>query len=317
MLEKPVSQLEDVRNVYDSEGSKLLTILETKDEFSNEIVEAIFCKLAKPLHAAYLSNYPNLRYILCPTTGLDHIDLGYCTKNAISVISLKDELDTTTRFTSTCELALWLSIELNRNITSPIESVLKGSWNRDEHISRSLSDVTFGVLGYGRLGKTMTRILQSFYSKIIVFDIDEEKTRNLPEEIRVANSVTDLVRNVDILSIHVDDRIDNVKIIDASVLKEITSGTFILINTARGFILDESAVVDYLRNGIIKGFGADVLAGETSENLNWLQANPIWQLMQLGSHNIVLTPHIGGATFQNIRSAEELVFSKLIERCKK
>ena len=122
--------------------------------------------------------------------------------------------------------------------------------------------------------------------------------------------LNNLLKNSDIVSLHIPLNKSTKNFIDEDQLAIIKKGA-IIINTSRGEIINEDQVLKALKNNSISGYGADVLCGENSK-INWLKSNVLWKY-SLNNKNVLITPHIGGSTFDAMRKAEIFVVNKLIK----
>jgi D-3-phosphoglycerate dehydrogenase len=138
------------------------------------------------------------KYIICPATGLDHIDQNACKAKGIRIISLKGEAEFLKSVRATAELALGLTISLLRNIPGAIQHVKSGGWDRDKFVGHEIYEKKVGILGVGRLGSITAGYFKSMGAIVYGFD-----TKNIESEncIKV-NSIEDLFAVSDILSIH-------------------------------------------------------------------------------------------------------------------
>ena len=291
------------------QNSKLrIETLDSKELDPNS-VSIIFTKLNFRLDELFLERYPNLKSVVTPTTAIDHIDSEYCNKNEIDIISLRDTENILENFSSTSEIAAWLMLSLSRDAMLATADVRSGSWRRNEFIGNTLRGKTVGIVGYGRLGKQFSKICASFGMTIFAFDLLEKSD----DSVIFLKSLKELVGQSDIVSLHVDDRDFNRSMINAELLNHFRSSA-ILINTSRGFIVNENDLVDAVKNNRLKGYGTDVLSGERGDNSHWLKNNVVWKAFQSGDPRFLILPHIGGAVKENIPVAEMAVLKILIER---
>lgn len=272
-------------------------------------VSHIFSKLNFRLDESFLSNYPNLRTVVTPTTGIDHIDSVYCDKRKIQIISLRDTYDVLEKFSSTSEIATWLMLSLIRKTTLAAADVKSGKWNRNNFVGNTLRGKTVGIVGFGRLGRQFSRICASLGMKVTAYDLVEKSD----DSVTFIDSLEELVRQADVVSLHVDDRGENLDLVDAAILSNFRPGA-ILINTSRGFVVNEKDVVDAIQRNVIQAYGADVLSGEHGGDTKWLKESPLWQAYQHDESRILILPHIGGAVRENIPAAEMAVLQTLVER---
>ena len=286
-----------------------INVIDAQPTVSNRnSIDGLFVKLSRRLSSKELKNWPKLRFIVTPTTGTDHLDLEYCQANNIEVVSLKSLPAITSNFSGTSEIALWLLLSLSRRCTWAAQDVKKGNWNRNRFVGTSLRNQTVGILGLGRLGVQMANLCMSLGMKVLYFDIASRYLSGA----KSVDSISELFIQADVISIHVDDRIDNNKLISSEILNK--AQNLMIINTSRGFVIDEHALIDSMVSGKVAGFAADVLVLEQGESQEWLLQSPIWNGMVRDNLNIVLTPHIGGAVLENIQTSELAVLTLLLNQ---
>ena len=282
----------------------------SSNKIRSEVI-AIGTKVSKPVTRDLMQKFPNLRFILTPTTGTDLIDKNFTSAKNISVISLRDDPKLLKSFYSTREIFLWLLLSIMRNAYAGAISVDKGQWDRSHFIGTNLHGKRIGILGFGRIGMQISNIMMALGCTVYAFD-NNPKHKKL-RGVNFVKSASELVNSVDILSINLDDSEGNKFFVNKNLLKCIGSDGIFVINTARGFVVNEIDILWALKNGKILGYGADVLDGE-GKNVGWLKENQLWKTKNENkSLNIVITPHLGGATKENIADAELSVILKFLE----
>jgi D-3-phosphoglycerate dehydrogenase / 2-oxoglutarate reductase len=252
---------------------------------------------------AVLSSAPHLRVIATPSTGTDHIDLAAAREHGIAVLSLKDDTQFLNQITATAELAWALLLATVRRLPWAFEAARRGRWARDEFRGQQLSGKTLGILGYGRLGRIVASYAAAFRMPVLACD-----RKAVPPSPGVREVTFDtLLRESDVISIHIHLDENNQKLINRQALAKMKPGS-VLINTSRGAILDEPALLEALRRGPLAAAGVDVIDGEWAEHL---ENHPLIQYSR-EHDNLVITPHIGGVTHQSQRMA----FSHTVEKLK-
>jgi len=242
----------------------------------------------------------SLKVIATATTGLDHIDIAYARSKGIEIVSLKDETEFLNSITSTAELACGLMIALVRNTHAAHQSVLKGKWDRENWRGHSLSGKTLGIIGFGRLGKMMATYGEALGMNVVLTDPDADGSISIKELLKVS----------DIISLHVHLTEDTEGLICEETLKLIKPGA-VLVNTARGKLVDEKALIKALDNGNLAGFATDVLADEHSFTGDEAQSSLIEYAK---SHdNVIITPHIGGTTVESREATDIFIAKKVLE----
>jgi D-3-phosphoglycerate dehydrogenase len=265
----------------------------------------LIVRLKKHITKEVFANFPHLKYILSPTTGTDHIDLEEMQKRNIQLICLKGETKFLNNITSTPELTWGLLLSLTRNISKAIQSVQKGEWERDRFRGIQLKGKTIGIIGMGRVGKSVANYATSFGMKVIYFDLYVESNNYYK-----CLFLNELLSNSDIISIHIHLNNETRKLINNDNIPYIKQDAYI-INTSRGGVVDESALVTALKAGKIKGLATDVLETELSD----INKSSLYNAM-LEGENIIITPHIGGASYDAMRECENFIVDKFLKYVK-
>lgn len=192
-----------------------------------------------------------------------------------------------------------LLLALLRFVPAAVASVSRGEWARDRFRGRQLKGRRLGIVGLGRTGRMVAQFADAFGAQVAYFDpqVDE------PAWVRAA-SLQALLRKSEILSLHVhlDDTTRNM--IGESELALLPHGAY-LVNTSRGALVDEPALVDRLRCGHMAGVAVDVLVNE----LHGIRLSPLWQAAVEGLP-VIITPHIAGATLDAMHQCEEFIAGK-------
>lgn len=245
------------------------------------------------VNSSVLDKFPATKIVASPTTGLDHIDLKECEKRGIKVISLRGENKFLKTIPATAEHTMGLMLSLLRKIPWSHHHVIKGGWDRNKWLGHELNGKTLLIIGYGRLGKIVARYAKAFGMKIITIDKTDENYSK--------KRLYSLLRKSDIVTIHI--HLDNnEEFFDKTCFAHMKLGSF-LINTSRGGVIDETALLKALK-GRIAGAALDVVQNEP-------EASP--QLLGYASShtNLLITSHIGGATHESTKKTEEFIKNKI------
>lgn len=277
--------------------------LETVNKTS---VTHLYTRIYQKLDRKFLEMFSNLRVILCPTTSLDHIDSAYCNENKIRIISLSGEKKFLQEVTSTAELTAWFILELARMPSKYRQTVLNGSWDRYEYRTESLSGKTLGIIGLGRVGTQVANVFHNLNMNVIFYDTNDSISTSYMRVTKLEK----IAEQSDFISIHVSGVLSNKDLINRDFFSKLNPKGAYLINTSRGFIVNEPDLLRNLRNGKILGFAADVLVEEEGKGNLWLGKNLIWQEMTL-NHNIIITPHIGGSSADTLEKVDRFLISKI------
>lgn len=265
--------------------------------------DAYYAGLGVQLTRQMIMQSERLKVISTPSTGLDHIDLNAAKEKGIAVLGLKDDLKLLEQITSTAELAWTLVLACSRKLISAQRSAQEGCWGRDKFRGHQLAYRTFGILGCGRLGTIVAQYAHAFRMRVIACD-----TREITLPFVQQVSFDQLLRESDILSIHIHLTPENVNFVNEQAFEKIKPGAT-LINTSRGAIVNEDALLDALKTGKIAAAGLDVIDGEWRNDLT---NHPLISYMK-DHENLLITPHIGGVTFESQKMAKLAAAHKLIE----
>ncbi len=250
-----------------------------------------------PIDREVLAAAPGLRHVQHQGVGYDNIDVPACRERGISV-SLTPEGTTT----GVAEHTFLLILALYKNLRRAEAQLRAGGWPVWELRSRSfeLSGKTLGLIGFGRIGQAVARRAAPFEADVLYYDPFPP-----PPEVEQALGATsrtldDLLREADIVSLHLPLSAQTRHIIGARELR-LMKPSAILLNTARGPLVDEPALVHALTSGKIAGAGLDVFEQEPAA-----ADNPL-----LGLENTVVTPHISAGTADAFRTKMRAVFANL------
>lgn len=271
--------------------------------------EALFVKLGIAIDVPVLQTSPALRYIITPTTGLDHIDMEAAGARGITVLSLRGETTFLRTIQSTAEHTWAMLLALIRHIPAAYEDVLAGHWRRDPFLAGELNGRTLGIIGYGRLGRIVGRYGLAFDMQVLVNDTDPGQLAVLPEGVRAA-SLDRLLSESDILSLHIPSHQANYHFFDKKKIDRTKKGV-ILINTSRGEVMEEEALLEGLYSGHIAGAGLDVLEGDSSWEKTLPELHPL-RAYAAAHANLIITPHMGGYGATSIEKTRIFMTEKFL-----
>jgi D-3-phosphoglycerate dehydrogenase len=279
-----------------------------ENNFNENLNQAhyIFTELNYFIGHAIIEKCPNLKCIITPTTGLNHLDIDLLFEKKIDIISLKGDNDFLANIPSTAEFTFGLILSLLKKIPFAFNDVGLGRWERNSFIGNNLKGKTLGLLGYGRVGKQVARYASAFEMNVLYFDSKEIPISSIASPV---SNIEDLFSSSDIVSLHITGTSDNEKIISSSLLNRMKSKSF-LVNTSRGLILDEAVLADLIVKGHLSGFAADVL---TFEGSGLLFDSPLFQLSKDG-YPVIITPHIAGATTESMELTTRYVVHKFLKK---
>ncbi|MGE3150402.1 MAG: NAD(P)-dependent oxidoreductase [Pseudorhodoplanes sp.] len=269
-----------------------------KDEDLAE-AQVLFAPLGYRIDAARMDRCPRLKAIVSNTTGIPHIDAKVAAQRGIAICALHDEQAFLDRITPTAEHAIGLIIAAWRRIPAAHAAASAGRWDRRPWGAPAmLSRLRLGIVGYGRLGRKVGAIARAMEMKVAYYD---------PSKPDSASSLLALARTSDILSLHVPALPATQNLVSREMLEALPRGAMV-VNTARGEVLDTDALIDLLESGHLRAAALDVVKDEYDPGFQFV-SNRI--AVYARTHdNLVLTPHIGGSTVDAWSETERHVIEK-------
>ena len=265
----------------------------THDEIVERLKDADIAIINKvPMKAETLKALPKLKLIAVAATGTDIIDKAYCKEHGITIVNIRNYA-----FNTVPEHVLALIFALRRNLFAYVEDIRNGVWNKSSqfcfltHPIRDIAGSTLGIVGYGALGKSIAKRAEALGMKVLPYDV-------VPQPGLV--DFETILKESDIITLHVPLTPQTKNMIGAKEFAKMKP-TAILINTARGGLVDEAALADALRKGTIAGAGFDVLTKEPPKDGNVLLDPTI--------PNLIVTPHVAWAS----QEAMQILADQLID----
>lgn len=310
-LEKPCyssSSLELLESVGDVDYREFSTQEELTRHLEDHSYQAIITKLGFYLGPQELKNQEQLEYLLTPTTGLNHIDLDYAERAQIKVLSLKGESEFLAKIQSTAEHTWALLLSLIRNLIPAHKDVSRGAWDRIPHLAQELNTQTLGIIGLGRLGKILVKYAEAFSMRILCNDLDSSVFSD--EYAAYETDLHPLLEESDYVILQIDYRPENENLFDKELFSKMKDGAF-FINTSRGEMVDEEALVEALSSGKLAGAALDVLRGDSA----WEAESKDNNLLRYAREhdNLIITPHMGGYGRISIEMTRDFITKKFIK----
>ena len=245
-----------------------------------------------PLSGEVIRSCPRLKFINVAFTGVDHVDLEAARERQIAISNASGYSNE-----SVAELALCMMLSLLRNVPQVEEKCRQGS-TKDGLVGQELKGKTVGIIGVGAIGTRTAQLCQAFGCKILGY-------RRHPEQNPAAGvtyvSLEELLRQSDIVSLHCPQTPETVGMINDERLSWMKPSA-ILINAARGPIVDSQALANALNEGRLAGAGIDVFESEPPLNTD----HPL-----LHSRNTIVTPHVAFASKESMLARAEIVFDNI------
>ncbi|MBX7084237.1 MAG: D-glycerate dehydrogenase [Nannocystaceae bacterium] len=251
--------------------------------------DAILSLLTEPVDAAVLDAAPRLRVVSNMAVGVDNIDLAACAARGIPVGHTPGVLTD-----ATADLTMALVLAHGRRVLEAADDARAGrwsTWSPDGWLGRDLCDATLGIVGWGQIGRAVARRAAGFGLHCLV----HSRTPPAPAAGIEPVGLAALLSRSDIVSLHVPLSPQTRHLVDARALAAMQPHA-LLVNTSRGAVVDQDALVDALRRGVIAGAALDVTDPEPLP-----PTHPLFSLPQ-----VLVLPHIGSATLGTRRTMAEL-----------
>ena len=276
----------------------------TEDDLVREIkdVHILGIRSKTQITKKVLDAAKKLQAIGCFCIGVNQVDLDAATKNGVVVFNAPYS---NTR--SVAELVIGLSIMLIRRIPDKNKAAHDGTWMKDAKNSFELRGKTLGIIGYGNIGSQVSVLAEAMGMKVIFYDVETKLPLGNAED---AKSLKELLNRSDIVTLHVPETSQTKNLINKTNLKYFKKGA-ILLNYARGEVVDLDALRKAILDGTIGGAAVDVFPEEPEKNGDRFQT-PLQDLP-----NVILTPHIGGSTEEAQENIGEDVSAKLFNYLEK
>ena len=265
----------------------------TPEEIIDRLKDATIAIINKvPMRAETLNQLPKLKLIAVAATGTDVVDKAYCKEAGIAVVNIRNYA-----FNTVPEHVVALMFALRRNLLAYVEDVRAGRWGKVnqfcffDHPIRDIAGSIMGVVGFGAIGRAVAKRAECLGMKVLPYDIVD-----VPGRV----DFDTILRESDIITLHMPLTPETKNMIGAAEFKKMKP-TAILINTARGGLVDEAALAEALKNGTIAGAGFDVLTKEPPKEGNILLDPTI--------PNLIVTPHVAWAS----QEAMQILADQLID----
>lgn len=292
-----VEKLKSSFEVEVSEDDRALTQTELLEKSKG--VDGLLCLLTDRIDADLMDAIgPQLKIISNYAVGFDNIDIKAATDRGIIVTNTpSDEVNE-----AVAEHTWALTLALSRRIVEADEAIRKGKykgWEPDNFLGTSLIGKTLGIIGLGRIGSMVARRAKGYNMKVLYnkHEPDPEAEKELGIEF---SSLDNLLSSADIVSLHVPLTDQTRYMMDSASLEKMKKGSF-LVNTARGPIIREKALVEALKTGHLAGVGLDVFENE-----------PNIDPELIARQNVVLTPHIASATVEARNKMGEMAVQAIL-----
>lgn len=276
--------------VYKPEIAQNEVISEVKN------VEGLIVRSRTKVTKEVLSSAPKLKIVARAGVGLDNVDVEEAKNRGIKVVNAPDSLTN-----AVAEHALGLMLSVARQIAFAHHLMLSGEWPKSKLMGEELTGKTLGIVGFGRIGRRLAQLVQPLRMRILTYDVvkpPDELLRSLQAELV---GLETLLSSSDFISLHVPATPDTIKMIGEREINMMKRNA-VIVNTSRGNVIDEDALISALKSKRIRGAALDVFSTEPPKSKELLSLD-----------NVVLTPHIAGQTEEAQTAAGMSVAQQLID----
>ncbi|MFZ4696199.1 MAG: NAD(P)-dependent oxidoreductase [Verrucomicrobiia bacterium] len=265
-------------------------------------VDAYVPTLRIRMDAEVIAAAHKLKLVATATTGTDHLALDLLERRGIPVFSIKQDRELLDNITTTAELAFGLLLTCARHLPECFEASRQGYWGRDKFSGTQLNGKTLGIVGVGRLGTMMSQYGRAFRMRVIGHDPYQPR---IPEGVEMVE-LDRFLGESDFVTLHVHLTEQTRNLLGATQLSRMKRGAC-LINTSRGGLIDEAALVREMESGRIAAAGLDVIDGE------WLEDKYHHPLIAYSRKNrrLYITPHVAGTSPDAIRMTVRFTLQKV------
>lgn len=289
LLEKGFVLEEDFTSSYEE-------VLEKIHQYDGVIIRSRI-----PLDKRFLEKAENLKFIARVGAGMENIDVARAEELGIKLINSPEG-----NRDAVAEQCLGMLLVLMNRLFISANEVKNNIWLREENRGEEIKEKTFGLIGYGNMGKALAKRLSGFGCKVIFHDIKP----NLSDEFASQVSLRELQEQADILSLHIPLTENTHYLVDEKFISEMKKN-FYFINTSRGKNLKTSALVEALKSGKVKGACLDVLEYEKSSFEQIELENEDLKYL-LASEKVIVTPHIAGWTHESKVKLAQFIVDKIL-----
>ncbi len=267
-------------------------VTDNKEELPN--ADIVLVRSATKARKEYIDQARNLKMIIRGGVGIDNIDVDYAKSKGIRVHNTPEASSI-----AVAELAFAMMLAIQRNIVRAHNTTKNGEWIKKQLKGQELYKKTLGLIGIGRIGREVAKRANAFGMQVIAFDPYVKEA----EGVRLVD-LDELLRTSDIISLHTPITEETTNMINKDTIAKMKDGV-VLINTARGKLINDQDLADALKSGKVKFAGLDVYHSEPPKD------SPL-----LGVDNVLLIPHLGAQTYENMDRIGDIVVNLISDYSK-
>jgi len=266
--------------------------------------DVFWFRLGWPIDERVLDENSRCRILATPVTGIDHIDEALCDRLGVKIACLRGEREFLRSVRATAEMTLGLAISVMRHIPTAATDVETGRWHRDDFRGHELYERTAGIIGCGRLGNIVAGYLVAMGMKVLTYDPRPDAV--IPYGVERLDNLEAVLAQSDLVSLHVNYHPGTHGMIGPEELATCKPGA-VLVNTSRGGLINEEALLSALQSGQLSAAALDVLANERNVHKD----HPLVTYAR-ANDNLLIVPHIGGNTYESFTRTEGFIADKVI-----
>ncbi len=244
--------------------------------------------------ANIIAHAPHLKVVARPGVGTDNIDKKACEERGIQVINSPEA-----SASSVAELTVGLVIALLRHVYTTCNLLKQGQWAKSKYTGKTVEGKVWGIVGFGSIGRRVAEIVKAMRAEVIAYDPYVKDEEFAEYGVKRALRFEELLEKSDIISLHVVLNKETEGLISEEAIRKMKKGAY-LVNTSRGKVVDQKALLRALSEGHLGGAALDVYETEPPSDTSCLAVE-----------NLICTPHIGGSTEEAFINATEILIHKL------
>ena len=286
------------------DSSTVVRVAATKEALGAALRDAwalVDASMKVRIDAEMIGRAASLRVVSTATTGADHIDASALRARGVPLLTLAGQRDVLKELTPAAEHSWLLLMACARRLRGAITHVLQGEWERTAFPGMMLKGRVLGLVGCGRIGSWMAGYAAAFGMRVITYDPHATEWPAHVSSVPLA----ELLQQADFISIHVPLNPSTTGLLGPAEFQAVKPGA-VLINTSRGEVIDEAALLDALHTGRLAGAGLDVLQGEPE-----IRDHPLRHYAATHD-NLIITPHIGGFSPDAVRVAVRFAAERVL-----
>lgn len=246
----------------------------------------------------FASFQPHLRVVVSAQTGFDDFDVNWMTTNSIWFCNTQRAVTA-----ATADMTIFLILAVLRNTTSAEKSCREGRWRRDLDLSQDPNGLTLGIIGLGKIGKLVAQKASAFNMRIQYYSRNRVAEDEKLYGARFCTTLADLLSSSDVVSVHCPLNSETYHLLGPEEFALMKDQSFI-VNTSRGSVIHENALIDALKSGKVCRAGLDVFEDESEGKINRYFTR---------TDRVIVQPHVGGLTECSFRDAEKECFDNIME----